>query len=204
MTDENIRITTFYWLKEQVRIHGDVLPRHLLLDGFTMLSFSVMADDISYIKSNKQLDFTAESSSTYAQRAYITITSLRRVHQKEFREIVLKAYRNQCTLCRLKQTELLDAAHIIADKEDMGEPIIQNGLSLCNIHHASFDKNIIGISPDYKVRVRKDILEKIDGPMLKYGLQSLDNSHLILRRNPKDYPDRERLDLRFGQFLNAG
>ena len=104
----------------------------------------------------------------------------------------------------MRQIELLDAAHIIADKEDMGEPIIQNRLSLCKIHHAAYDKNIIGISPDYKVKVRKDILEKIDGPMLKYGLQSMNNLGIILPRNSKDYSDRDRLDLRFSQFLKTG
>jgi hypothetical protein len=40
--------------------------------------------------------------------------------------------------------------------------------------------------------------------MLKYGLQSLDNSKLVLPRNLKDYPDKERLDFRFNQFLKAG
>jgi hypothetical protein len=33
-----------------------------------------------------------------------------------------------------------------------------------------FDKNIIGINPDFEIKVRQDILEEIDGPMLKYGL----------------------------------
>ncbi|MFH0843712.1 MAG: HNH endonuclease signature motif containing protein [Bacteroidota bacterium] len=124
--------------------------------------------------------------------------------QRKLQKELDTAYKNLCTLCKLKQTELLDAAHIIADKEDMGEPVIQNGLSLCKIHHAAFDKYIIGISPDYKVKVRKDILEEIDGPMLKYGLQQMNNTNLILPKNVKDYPDRERLDYRYKLFLKAG
>ena len=52
------------------------------------------------------------------------------------------------TLCKLRHAELLDAAHIIADANDEGLPIVPNGLALCKIHHAAFDKNIIGISPD--------------------------------------------------------
>ncbi len=99
---------------------------------------------------------------------------------------------------------MLDAAHIIGDLEDNGEPIIQNGLSLCKIHHSAFDQNIIGINPDFYVKVRRDILEEIDGPMLKYGLQSLDNASLILPRHERDYPDKERLDFRYEQFLKAG
>ena len=38
-----------------------------------------------------------------------------------------------------------------------------NVLSLCKIHHAAYDKNILGISPDYQVKVRIDILDEVDG-----------------------------------------
>jgi len=37
--------------------------------------------------------------------------------------------------------------------------------------HAAFDNNIIGITPDYEIELRRDILEEIDGPMLRYGMQ---------------------------------
>jgi putative restriction endonuclease len=103
----------------------------------------------------------------------------------------------------MQHPELPDAAHIIGDLEDIGDPIIQNSLSLCKIHHSAFDQNIIGINPDYQVKVRKDILEEIDGPMLKYSLQSLNNSSLILPGHIKDYPDKERLDYRYNHFLKA-
>lgn len=114
------------------------------------------------------------------------------------------AYQNHCALCNLRHVELLDAAHIIGDKEDIGDPIIPNGLALCKIHHAAFDNNLIGISPDYKIKVRLDLLEEIDGPMLKYGIQSLNNANLILPSLKKNYPDKERLEIRFFKFLNAG
>jgi putative restriction endonuclease len=78
---------------------------------------------------------------TYYRRSYLTATIQTRVHQRSFRERVLLAYQNHCALCNLKHVELLDAAYIIADKEDIGDPIIQNGLALCKIHHAAFDNN---------------------------------------------------------------
>ena len=39
----------------------------------------------------------------------------------------------------------------------------------------AFDSNIIGITPDYDIKVRTDVLEEIDGPMLKHGIQELNN-----------------------------
>ena len=139
-----------------------------------------------------------------ARRLYLTRQVKVRLHQRLFRERVLRAYQLQCTLCRLRHTELLDAAHIIADANDEGIPIVPNGLALCKIHHAAFDKNIIGISPDYQVRIREDILAEVDGPMLKFGIQSLDKTCIILPRNPIEHPDRDRLKERFDEFMKAG
>ncbi len=85
-----------------------------------------------------------------------------------------------------------------------GLPEVQNGLSLCKIHHAAFDKNILGISPDYVIKLRTDILSEIDGPMLKYGLQSLENQKIILPLKLKEWPDRDKLEQRFKLFQKAG
>lgn len=175
-------------------------PVYIIGENPNSLTFTVAIDDIAYLNNDKVED----TQSGIERRSYITQTILYRAHQRQFRERVIAAYRNQCALCRLKHVELLDAAHIIGDREEHGDPIIQNGLSLCKIHHAAFDYNIIGINPDYQVLVRKDILEEIDGPMLKYGLQSLNNSKLILPSHYIDWPDRERLEKRFDAFLKAG
>jgi putative restriction endonuclease len=157
----------------------------------------VAVDDVKSIKQN--LDKIDEDA-TYYRRSYLTSTIQTRVHQRSFRERVLLAYQNHCTLCNLKQVELLDAAHIIADKEDIGDPIIQNGLALCKIHHAAFDNNFIGISPDYIIKIRTDLLAETDGPMLRFGIQSLNNAKLILPLNKIHWPDRERLEKRYSIF----
>jgi len=175
-------------------------PVFIVDDDPNNLSFTVAVDDIAYLNPIGVEDTLSGTE----RRSYITQTVLFRAHQRKFRERVIAAYRNQCALCRLRHTELLDAAHIIGDLEDHGDPIVQNGLSLCKIHHAAFDHNILGVNPDYEVLVRQDILEEIDGPMLKYGLQSLNKSKLILPSHRKDWPDRERLEKRFASFIKAG
>ncbi len=50
-------------------------------------------------------------------------------------------------MCRLKHVDLLDAAHILSDS-DGGQPVVTNGLSLCKIHHAAYDRGIVGVRPD--------------------------------------------------------
>ena len=123
-----------------------------------------------------------------------------RLHQPAFRFQVLKAYNQTCTFCGLKHPELLDAAHIIADNEPDGNPEVPNGLSLCKIHHVSYDQKIIGITSDYEIKVREDVLEEVDGPMLKYGIQSLEGKFLLLPKRKEDYPDKNKLDRRFEEF----
>ncbi len=298
-SDEAIRMAAFEWLKEQTEIHGDVLPRTLLVQGFEFkgrqislqgqqgiwkpkdlrnpisitsiqdgpyadsftpegflnykymgnnpnhwinvslrecishqipliylyqiargkylvtwpvyiindnpnkLTFTVAVDDADYIR-NKPMNFASDDTEDHARRAYLTRSMKYRVHQQGFRERILRAYRGQCALCRLKHAELLDAAHIIPDSDIDGEPIVSNGLSLCKIHHAAFDKHILGITPDYTIKLREDILVETDGPMLKYGLQSLENKKIILPTHLSDRPDRERLERRYIEFMEAG
>ena len=86
----------------------------------------------------------------------------------------------------------------------MGDPIVINGLSLCKIHHAAFDSNIIGITPDFKIEIREDILRETDGPMLKHGIQELQSQKIILPSSRNLWPDRERLSIRYAKFRETG
>ncbi|HOX33642.1 MAG TPA: HNH endonuclease, partial [Spirochaetales bacterium] len=104
---------------------------------------------------------------------------------------------------RLRHPELLDAAHIVPDSDDRGTPIVQNGLSLCKIHHAAYDHDILGVSPDFEVKIRSDILKERDGPMLLHGLQELDGTKIALPARASDRPARERLEFRYRSFLGA-
>ena len=115
---------------------------------------------------------------------------------------MLLAYGGRCTVCRISHTELLDAAHIIADGEPMGQPVVPNGLSMCKIHHAAFDTAITGIRPDLTLHVRQDVLDEIDGWMLKGGIQAVHNAKLeVLPVSAAARPDSERLEERYSAFL---
>jgi putative restriction endonuclease len=135
------------------------------------------------------------------ERRYAVREMRVRVHQARFRGRVLPAYRSQCTICRLKEIRLLDAAHILADAES-GEPDVSNGLSLCSIHHRAFDQDLVGVSPDYAVRVSPRLLDHEDGPMLDL----LKEAHGVTIEVPQRRswrPDRELLARRFDRFLAA-
>jgi putative restriction endonuclease len=137
------------------------------------------------------------------EKAYAARLVRQRVHQPAFRAQVMLAYDRQCAVCVLKHVELLDAAHIIEDGDSWGDAIITNGLSLCKIHHAAYDRKFLGISPDYTVHINQRLLDEVDGPMLKHGLQEMNGRVLHLPQSPRDRPDRDRLAARFEVFRSA-
>ena len=134
------------------------------------------------------------------QRRYAFRTVKQRLHQDLFREAVLTAYSGRCAVSGLPEARLLDAAHIISDKsEQFGQPIVPNGLPLSKTHHAAFDAHLIGIDPDYRLHVSDRLLGQRDGPMLE-SLKQLDRQPIQLPSRLKDYPDPDRLALRFEEF----
>jgi putative restriction endonuclease len=165
-------------------------------------AFSVLIDDKSHIgiyaEGGDELRSVGEADT--ARREYITSTVRVRLHQREFRERVLEAYRRQCAFCRLRHEELLDAAHIIPDREPGGEPVVRNGVALCNLHHAAFDKFFIGVRPDYVIEIRPDILREGDGPTLRHAIQGLHGMRIQLPRRVEQHPDPGLLDQRYTLF----
>ncbi len=97
----------------------------------------------------------------------------------------------------------VNAAHIIPDSAPGGDPVVNNGLCLCKIHHAAYDQNFLGIAPEYRVHVRQDILAETDGPMLRHGLQEMHGRTIVLPSRQQDHPDPDRLARRFSRFLSA-
>jgi len=183
-----------------------IWPVFISGDNTESLTFTVSADDINYLKQVNGFNYNnvADSVVDISRRSYITSQVKVRLHQSAFRERVLEAYDCRCTLCRLQHRELLDAAHIIPDSDPDGEPVVTNGLSLCKIHHAAFDNNIIGIRPDYSVEVRKDILDENDGPMLQHGIKEMHDKMIILPAFRNCYPDKNALEKRYEHFRKTG
>jgi putative restriction endonuclease len=136
------------------------------------------------------------------QRRYAERTVRQRLHQPMFRAKVLHAYTSTCAVCQLKHSDLLDAAHILEDKAELGFPVVSNGLALCKLHHAAFDRNLLGITPDYTVQVDKDLLREVDGPMLRHGLQDMHGRRITIPSRTRDHPSRDALALRFDKFAH--
>ena len=193
-----------------VYFHGLVPSRYMAIwpvfvvgDAMSALEFSVTCEDAELVDSAFSLQDEGEPFGEL-KRSYAATEVQRRIHQGAFRERVLLAYQRRCAFCSLRHEELLDAAHIIPDSELHGEPIVSNGMSLCRLHHAAFDRLLLGVHPDYVIHVRPDILYEIDGPMLKHGLQGLHGQRIMVPRRRAERPDEGRLEVRWERFLGVG
>jgi putative restriction endonuclease len=176
-----------------------VWPVYVVGDEPANLCFKVAVDD----RHMAAIATGATDGVAEARRSYITVLTVRRMHQETFRMRVLQAYQSRCAICRLRHRDLLEAAHILPDRHPRGEPIVPNGLALCKLHHAAFDHNILGIRPDLVIEVRRDILDETDGPMLLHGLQEIAGTRLVVPRSERLRPREEFLEERFAQFKRA-
>lgn len=188
------------WLQEVVpAVFAPILPVFMAAEETAMRRYVVAidADQLAMVPG-------LSGSDSVIERRYAARISKQRLHQPVFRGGVMLAYRRQCAVCGLRHAELLDAAHIIEDGLPGGEPVVSNGLALCKIHHAAYDRKILGISPDLVVHLAPGVLAEVDGPMLRHGLQDFHGQSLSVVPNTKrDKPDRERLAARFSRFLDA-
>ncbi|STZ62557.1 HNH endonuclease [Mycolicibacterium tokaiense] len=151
-----------------------------------------------------QVDVDLDSPMEGALKRYLLAETKRRLHQPLFASRVMLAYEVRCAVCALKHRELLDAAHILPDSEPLGLPVVPNGLALCKIHHAAYDQNILGIRPDLTIEIHHRLLDEIDGPMLRHGLQHHHEQPLMhIPKRRADRPDPERLAVRFARFSAA-
>lgn len=170
-------------------------PVWIVGEDATRLEFVVAVDEAQRVLGSSDL--------AWASRDYSLRLTKQRLHQPVFRTRVLRAYDDQCAMCRLRHPELLDAAHILPDTHPNGLPVVPNGLALCKIHHAAFDANIVGIRPDLVIEVDRKVLQEVDGPMLRHGLQELNNRTIQVPRARESRPDETRLAERYEQFRLA-
>jgi putative restriction endonuclease len=133
-------------------------------------------------------------------RRHTTIEAKVRLHQAEFRELVLGAYERRCAISNLPIPDLLQAAHIIPDRDERGRPEVTNGLCLSTLHHMAYDRNLVGIDPDGQIVVAPAVLEQHDGPTLEQAIKGYHGQRIRVPKHAGDRPNRDYLAERFEAF----
>jgi putative restriction endonuclease len=87
------------------------------------------------------------------QKGYVVTPVERRVHQAKFRNVILQVYRERCAVCVLRLRPLLDAAHVVPDREPTTTLTVNEGMALCATHHRAFDAKFLFYDQRYRVRI---------------------------------------------------
>lgn len=97
-----------------------------------------------------------------ASRRKVMAKTLRLLRDRKFSEHVLKAYNHRCAFCGI-QLRLLDAAHILPVSHPDSNDKVNNGISLCALHHRAYDTALVSFDEKYQIKVSNisvDILGK--------------------------------------------
>ncbi|MDE3741771.1 HNH endonuclease [Maribacter polysaccharolyticus] len=115
-----------------------------------------------------------------------------RVNQAFFRNSILASYNNTCCITGLNQSELLIAGHIkpwSTDEKNRLNP--RNGIAINALHDKAFERGLITITPNYKIKVSNTLLKQKKSDALEKYFFQYDNKDIFLPS--KFLPDSEFL-----------
>ncbi|WP_082542191.1 MULTISPECIES: HNH endonuclease [unclassified Rhizobacter] len=124
------------------------------------------------------------------ERKRIVTRILRKYRAFDFRARVLSAYKNRCAFCGV-QLELLDAAHILPVADGRSRDSTFNGIALCKMHHAAFDRVLISFNDKYKIETSQHEIQRLAAAGRDGGLgqfNSMLRPMIELPVDARDYP----------------
>jgi len=114
-----------------------------------------------------------------------------RVNQYDFRLRILASYNEKCCITGIDTPNLLLASHIIPwsiNEKDRLNP--RNGLCLNSLHDKAFDKGLLTVTPEFRVRLSKKLVQKKNDKVHQEFFLQFDNKLIEL-------PDRYLPDTNF-------
>lgn len=104
-----------------------------------------------------------------------------RVNQAIFRKIVLSNFNDQCCITGIKTRELLVASHILPWSEDKSNQLNpKNGLALNALHDKAFDRYLITITEDLKIKISSTFYKQQHVLSIKQNFIDHDGKQIII------------------------
>lgn len=108
-----------------------------------------------------------------------------------FRKAILASYGGRCCMSGLADPNLIVASHIIpwaADRRNRLNP--QNGLCLSALHDRAYDRGLITVQPDLRIRVSPSLRQHGENELVRIWLLGIEGRQIQL-------PDRFRPEPEF-------
>ena len=116
----------------------------------------------------------------------ITITHERVRRDPAFRAKVNEAYNSKCAMCGI-QLELVEAAHIIPHAHVKGTDEVNNGVTLCTLHHKAYDNGLIYFNAQFDIKVNDKKLSYLTKEGRDSGFHKFDQLSFEKLQIPKSH-----------------
>ena len=127
-----------------------------------------------------------ESYEAGGKQAWVEV----RTKQAFFRKAVISSYKARCCMSGLDVPVLLIASHIVPWKVDRSNRLNpRNGLCLSALHDRAFDKGLITVTTDLRIKISRALKKSGPGKFLTSSLVSLDGKDLLLPEKFFPNPD---------------
>jgi putative restriction endonuclease len=168
-----------------------------------MLNYMANAEDLHRIGKNAAMYNLLSKASASKQILKKEIAKLVPKRQKilskvtrwsrsaSFRQQVLHAYDNRCSVTRM-QLRLVEAAHVLPVQAEDTVDDVRNGIALSPTYHRAFDGGLIYLNEDYEMRINPEreiqlVTLNLDGGIeeFKYHL----NKRIYLPQDKMQWPE---------------
>ena len=134
---------------------------------------------------------------------FIPFKTGKNIRKTAFRRAIMSIYDYTCAVCQLHimtldSISVTEAAHIIPFSVSKNDDV-RNGISLCQLHHWSFDKGLISLNNDYTVIVSDLMVER--GPE-QWLLKTLKGREILLPKNYEEFPAKEAMEYHREEVFN--
>lgn len=122
-----------------------------------------------------------------------------RVNQSMFRAVVLSNFDNKCCMTGISILDLIVASHIVPWSKDKKNRLsAKNGLSLNGLHDRAFDKHLITVTEDLKIKISPKFYKHSNVLGIKQNFLDYDGRPLLEPK--KFYPDIDSLKIHNENF----
>ena len=129
-------------------------------------------------KSQKDEDDFDETNYAGATKA---VQIQARIKQSFFRRAVLSSYKQRCCITNISEPRLLVASHIVPWKSDTKNRLNpRNGLCMSALHDKAFDRGLITITDEFRIKVSPALYAFEGEPFIKGTLLSLSGKAIML------------------------
>lgn len=160
------------------------------LNAKSLHKTGIPAKDLSLLNAIDSITDVQIGAVANKERQTIVSQIARKYRAYDFRRRILGAYKHRCAFCGV-QLELIDAAHIIPVADASSTDETTNGVALCKLHHAAYDRNLLSFDEKYKIEVSDSEIERLTDANLAGGVKEF-KQHLktaiILPTDRRDYP----------------